>query len=135
MSDDFEGYHVGDITYGIDPATNGLFPVRVEKVGRKFLDVEPLDQELTKAVAPDFIANKPNRRFLRPQLPPRARFGGFDERIVNSKRESDAELRLLPTHYATYTNNTIKVLNSEDPSRWPLPTGVVYERWFQDVTL
>jgi hypothetical protein len=132
MADDFEGYRVGDITYCVDPETKGLFPVRVVRIGRAFLDVESLDDELTEAVAPRFATGKENRRFLRPRLPAHARFGGCDERIVNAERVSGQELRLLPVHYATYANRAIRAHNAENPARWPLPSGAVYERWFRD---
>jgi hypothetical protein len=134
MADDFDGYCVGDITYCVDPETQGLFPVRVVKIGRAFLDVEALDEDLTDAVAPQFATSKENRRFVRPRLPGLARFGGCDERIVNAKRVSGQELRLLPVHYATYANCTIRARNAEDPARWPLPSGAVYERWFKVVS-
>jgi hypothetical protein len=44
----------------------------------------------------------------------------------------DPELRLLPPHYATYTNRRIRERNAENPARWPLPSGTTYERWFKD---
>jgi len=130
--DSFEGYREGDITYCVDPASGHFFPVRVVKIGRKFVDVESLSCELTKQVAPEFDAAGKNRRFVRPKLPARARFGGGDERTVNTERVSEPELRLLPVHYATLTNGKIKQLNKENPELWPLPTGIIYERWFKD---
>jgi hypothetical protein len=105
----------------------------VVKIGRRFLDVESLDDELAEAVAPEFGMDRKNRRFVRPRLPSNARFGGCDERTVNAGRASGQELRLLPFHYATYTNDTIRERHAEDAARWPLPTGIVYERWFKDV--
>jgi hypothetical protein len=132
MADDFEGYRVGDITYCVDPETEGFFPVRVVRLGRAFLDVESLDDDLAEAVAAHFATGKENRRFVRPRLPAHARFGGFDERIVNAGRVSGQELRLLPVHYATYTNSAIRARNAENPAWWPLPTGAVYERWFKE---
>jgi hypothetical protein len=129
--DDFEGYREGDITYCIAPATDEFFPVRVVKIGRKFADVESLNPELTAQVAAEFDAEKENRRFLRPKLPPQARFGGYDERMVNAERVSGQELRLLPFHYRTYTVGKIKQRHSQEPNLWPLPTGTVYERWFK----
>jgi hypothetical protein len=131
-SPDFDGYRVGDLTYCVDPATQEFFPVRVVKVGKSFLDVEALDDDLTAAVAAEFIAEKANRRFVRPRLPASARFGGSDERLVNSRRASGPELRLLPCHYGTYTNRRIRERHAEDPVRWPLPTGEVFERWFRE---
>ena len=133
MADDFEGYRTGDITYCVDPKTQEIFPVRVVKIGRRFLDVESLDDELAEAVAPEFGADRKNRRFVRPRLPSHARFGGCDERVLNAERVSGQELRLLPCHYATFTNEAIRERNAENSSRWPLPTGAVYERWFKDV--
>ncbi|WP_148595188.1 hypothetical protein [Aquisphaera giovannonii] len=130
MIEEFEGYRLDDVTYCIDPRTNDFFPVRVVKVGRKFLDVEPLDEELAAAVAPEFGADRENRRFLRPKLPSHSRFGGCDERTVNAGRRSGQQLRVLPYHYWTYTGSDIIERHEEDAARWPLPTGVVYERWF-----
>lgn len=129
---DFEGYREGDITYCVDPATDEFFPVRVVKIGRKFADVESLNSDLTTQVAPEFDTEKTNRRFLRPKLPPLARFGGHDERTVNAERVSGPELRLLPFHYATYTGDKIKQRNRKDSALWPLPTGIVYKRWFKE---
>lgn len=129
--DDFEGYREGDITYCVDPANDEFFPVIVVKIGRQFVDVESLNAELTTPVASEFDNHRENRRFLRPKLPPRARFGGCDERTVNTERVSGQELRLLPFHYGTYTGGKIKQRNQEAPELWPLPTGVVYERWFK----
>jgi hypothetical protein len=131
-SDDFEGYRDGDITYCVDPATDEFFPVRVVKIGRNFVDVESLNTILTTRVAPEFDSDKENRRFLRPKLPPHARFGGCDERTVNSERVSGQELRLLPFHYGTYTGRRIKERHLKDSELWPLPTGIVFERWFKE---
>ncbi len=130
--DDFEGYREGDITYCVDPGSDDFFPVRVVKIGRKFAEVESLNSDLTTPVAPEFDAEKKNRRFVRPKLPSHARFGGCDERTVNAERVSGQELRLLPFHYGTYTGGKIKERNKEFPELWPLPTGIVYERWFKD---
>lgn len=94
--DDFEGYRAGDITYCVDPASDEFFPVRIVKIGRRFADTESLDAELTARVAPDFDAERKNRRFVRPKLPSFARFGGCDERTLNAERLSGQELRLLP---------------------------------------
>jgi hypothetical protein len=69
---------------------------------------------------------------VRPRLPPHARFGGCDERTVNAERASVQELRLLPYHYCTYTCDRIRQRNKENPELWPLPTGIVYERWFKE---
>ncbi|MBW3542032.1 MAG: hypothetical protein KY476_17320 [Planctomycetes bacterium] len=91
MADEFEGYRLDDITYCVDPDSKEFFPVRVVKIGRKFVDVEPLDDELASSVAPLFTAEKKNRRFVRPRLPSSARFGGCDERTVNSDRVSGQE--------------------------------------------
>ncbi|UUO08687.1 hypothetical protein M4951_10290 [Blastopirellula sp. J2-11] len=132
MADEFEGYTVNDITYCVDPATDKFFPVRIVKIGRKFADVESINPQLTNDVTVDFETDKKNRRFLRPQLPRHARFGGCEERIVNTERNSGQELRLLPFHYGTYTGGKIKELHKDYPELWPLPTGLVYERWFKD---
>ena len=131
MTGEFEGYCLDDITYCIDPKTSDFFPIRVLKVGRRFLDVVALDDELASAIAPEFNAEKKNRRFVRPKLPHITRFGGFDERIVNSERLSGQELRILPFHYWTYTGNEIIERNAKDPAKWPIPTGIVYKRWFK----
>jgi hypothetical protein len=129
--DEFEGYREGDITYCVDPTTDEFFPVRVVKIGSKFVDVESFNPNLTVQVAPEFDSEKMNRRFLLPKLPPGARFGGSDERTVNAKRVSGQELRLLPCHYCTYTGRTIKQRHLNDSDHWPLPTGILYERWFK----
>jgi hypothetical protein len=130
--DEFEGYREGDITYCVDAATDEFFPVRVMKIGRRFIDVESLNHDLTTQVAPEFDAEKENRRFLRPKLPSHARFGGYDERTLNAERDSGQELRLLPFHYGTYTGRKIKQRHQQDAQLWPLPTGTVFERWFKE---
>jgi len=132
IADEFEGYRLRDITYCIDPVTNRFFPVRVVMVERQSLVVEPLDIELSSLVSPELILESANRTFSRPKLPASSRFGGCDERVVNTNRVSGQELRLLPFHYGTYTGDEIKKLHASDPARWPLPTGTVYERWFKD---
>jgi hypothetical protein len=131
--DDFEGYRESDVTYCVDPATDEFFPVTVVKIGRQFVDVESRNADLTREVAPEFDNEQKNRRFLRPRLPPRARFGGCDERTVNAERVTGQELRLLPFHYGTYTGSKIKQRHKQDPELWPLPTGIIYERWFKEV--
>lgn len=131
--DHFEGYREGDVTSCIDPSSDEFFPVRIAKIGRKFADAESLNADLTKQVAPGFDAEKLNRRFLRPKLPPHARFGGCDERIANAERVSGQELRLLPFHYGTYTVRKIKERHRANAALWPLPTGIVFERWFKDM--
>lgn len=131
MADIFEGYSLNDITYCLDPKTNEFFPVRVVKVGRRFLDVVAHNDELTRRITPEFQADKKNRRFLRPKLPNISRFGGYDERTVNTERVSGQELRLLPYHYWTYTGNAIIERHAHDPVQWPIPTGIAYERWFK----
>ena len=132
MADDFEGYRVGDVTYSVRPDSTVCFPVRVTKVGKQFLDVEPLDATLADEVSPEFRQTSANRRFERPVLTPKARFGGCDERPVNAKRGSGPELRLLPTHYGTTLTHVIRKLHETDPARWPLPRGELIERWFRD---
>jgi hypothetical protein len=132
MADEFEGYREGDITYCLIPNTTTCFPVRVEKVGKDFLDVVAIDEEMSKAASPEFAGTKANRRFHRPELPPSSRFGGCDERPVNSNRVSGVELRLLPTHYGTTTGKVILEHHKNEPRQWPLPTGLVFERWFKD---
>src|SRR6185436_20099132 len=131
MANEFEGYRLNDITYCIDPKTKDFFPVRVVKVGRRFFDVVALHDDLAMAIAPDFNVERKNRRFVCPKLPNRSRFGGFDERTVNTERISGQELRILPYHYWTYTGDAIIERNAADPSKWPMPTGIVYERWFK----
>jgi len=128
---EFEGYRLDDVTYCIDPKTKDFFPVRVVKVGRRFLDVIGLDDDLSKAIAPEFNAEKKNRRFVCPKLPYMSRIGGCDERVVNSGRVSGQELRILPYHYWTYTGDAIIERNAKDSNKWPMPTGIVYERWFK----
>ena len=54
-----------------------------------------------------------------------------DERTVNTGRVSGQELRILPYHYWTYTGDAIIERNVEDPNKWPMPTGIVYERLFK----
>jgi hypothetical protein len=131
MVDKFEGYCIDDMTYCIDPKTNDFFPVRVVKVRREFLDVVAIDDELALTIAPEFNAEKKNRRFIRPKLPNVSRFGGFDERTVNTDRVSGQELRILPFHYWTHTGYAIIERNADDPEAWPIPTGIVYDRWFK----
>ena len=131
MADVFEGYRLSDITYCIDPKTKHFFPVRVAKVGRTFFDVVALHEDLAMTISPEFNARTKNRRFVRPKLPNRSRFGGFDERTVNSERVSGQELRILPYHYWTYTGDAIIERNVADSNKWPMPTGIVYERWFK----
>jgi hypothetical protein len=133
--ENFEGDREGDIAYCVDPASEDSFPASVVKIGRKFADVESVNTDLTTQVTADFDAHKKNRRFVRPKFPPRTRFGGSDERTVNAERVSGQELRLLPFHYGTYTGRKIIERNKEAPVFWPLPTGIVYERWFKDVGL
>jgi hypothetical protein len=60
-----------------------------------------------------------------------SRIGGCDERTVNTGRVSGQELRILPYHYWTHTGDAIIERNVIDPNKWPLPTGIVYERWFK----
>jgi hypothetical protein len=131
VAEEFEGYREGDITYCIDPSTDDFFPVRVVKIARQFADVESLHPELSMRVAPQFDAERTNRRFVRPRLPRQARFGGCDERTINAARESVQELRLLPSHYGTHTCEKIRQRHQANPELWPLPTGLVYERWFK----
>lgn len=129
-TEEFEGYRAGDVTYCVDPRTDELFPVVVVKVGRNFLDAASYNVNLTAAVTADFEGDPKNRRFVRPRLPPRARFGGFDERIVNSDRVTGPELRLLPYHYNTFSTGTIRQRHAENPDLWPIPTGILRDRWF-----
>jgi hypothetical protein len=131
MANEFEGYCLNDITYCIDPKTNDFFAIRVVKVGRKFLDVVSLNDRLTLTIAPEFNTEQKNRRFICPKLPNISRFGGFDERIVNAERESGQELRILPFHYWTDIGNAIIERNADEPEVWPIPTGIVYDRWFK----
>lgn len=129
-TDEFDGYRVGDVTYCVEPRTDALFPVVIVKVGRRFVDAASYNVNLTAAVTVEFEEHPKNRRFLRPPLPPRSRFGGFDERIVNSDRVGGPELRLLPCHYNTFSTTTIRQRHAENPELWPLPTGILRERWF-----
>jgi hypothetical protein len=126
-----EGYRVGDITYCVVPETDEIFPVRVVRLGFNVVEVEPLDPGYCETVCEPFTREEINRCFRPPHLPAAARLGGFDERLVNSERKSGPELRLLPTHYATKTGALIKERHASDPDRWPLPTGLVFERWFK----
>ncbi|MCC2672303.1 MAG: hypothetical protein K0Q72_4775 [Armatimonadetes bacterium] len=131
MNEEFDGYRPGDVTYCVLPDSELFFPVRVSRITRSYLEVIPLHERGGEDISPTFEAGVENRRFRRPKLPPSARFGGCDERLVNSKRVDGVELRLLPTHYATFTNVRIRELHQIDPDRWPLPTGLIYERWFR----
>jgi hypothetical protein len=130
-ADEFEGYRLNDITYCIDPRTKDFFPVRVVRIGRRFFDVVAFDDDLAKAIAPEFSRERKNRRFVSPKLPSMSRFGGCDERTINSGRVSCQELRILPYHYWTNTGDEIIERNLEDANKWPMPTGTVYERWFK----
>jgi hypothetical protein len=123
------GYRTGDITYCVTPNTLDCFPVRVERLGHGYLEVSPLTD--VDSTSPDFLNDVSNRRFFYPALSPGARFGGEDERLVNSERRSGPELRLLPVEYATKTLDLIRERHTADPGRWPLPTGLLFERWFQ----
>jgi len=127
-----EGYRIGDITYCIIPDTNEIFPVRVIRLGFNLIEVESLDTKLCEAICETFMQNSANRCFNAPRLPAAARFGGFDERPVNSSRKSGPEVRLLPVHYGTKTGALIRERHAGDPDSWPLPTGQVFERWFKD---
>ena len=128
---EFDGYVEADITYAVAPGSDAFFPVKVVALSKHFLEVVALDVGLLSEAAPEFSAEPANRRFYRPTLPPSSRFGGYDERLVNSERASGAELRLLPTHYGTITGGLIRDKHLEDPERWPLPTGVLFDRWFK----
>lgn len=132
MESEFEGYRVGDVTYCVIAGSTECFPVRVIKVGKRFLEIAPFDDELCGGASVELGSTAADRRFQRPRLPPSARFGGWDERLVNASRNSGPELRLLPTHYGTTTGNLIREHHARDPDRWPLPTGQVFERWFKD---
>ena len=123
------GYRTGDITYCVAPSTLDCFPVRVERLGNGYLDVSPLIE--VENTYPSFLKDAVSRRFFYPKLSPGARFGGEDERLVNSERQSGPELRLLPVDYATKTLDLIRERHTADPDRWPLPTGLLFERWFQ----
>ena len=124
------GYVVGDVTYCQIPNTVDCFPVRVDGLGNGYLDVVPLAEGT--GASPVFVEEAANRRFFYPTLSPGARFGGEDERLVNSERKSGPELRLLPVDYATKTLSLIRERHAMDPVHWPLPTGLIFERWLQD---
>lgn len=123
------GYRAGDITYCVVSNTAECFPARVERLGNGYLDVSLLLGP--EDAYPDFLKDAASRRFFYPKLSPGARFGGEDERLVNSERKSGSELRLLPVDYATKTLDVIRERHKADPGRWPLPTGLLFERWFQ----
>ena len=127
------GYRTGDITYCVIPNTMDCFPVRVDRLGNGYLEVVSLAGNATSPadLAPEYLQEATNRRFYYPNLSPGARFGGEDERLVNSQRTSGPELRLLPVEYATKTLDLIRERHAMDPIRWPLPTGIIFERWFQ----
>jgi len=131
-NEESEGYRTGDITYCIFPDADEIFPVRVIRLGFNAIEVEPLDTNLCEAICEAFTQDRANRCFSAPRLPAAARFGGFDERPVNSSRKSGPELRLLPVHYGTKTGALIRERHASDPESWPLPTGQVFERWFKD---
>lgn len=135
MEQEFEGYRVGDVTYCVLAGSAECFPVRVVKVGKQFLDIVPFHDEAAEGDAVELGRTRADRRFQRPALPATARFGGWDERPVNSARNSGPELRLLPTHYGVTTCKVIRERHAQDPGRWPLPTGLVFERWFTDPPL
>jgi hypothetical protein len=130
--EEFEGYRVGDITYCVVRQTEEFFPVRVVRLGFNVIEVAAIAPEMCRNVCETFLEERLNRCFQSPSLPAVARFGGFDERPVNSARQSGPELRLLPSHYATTTGKAIRQRHADDPNRWPLPTGTVFERWFKD---
>jgi hypothetical protein len=127
------GYRPGDITYCAPPGTAGCFPVRVDRLGNGYLEVTPYAGSATPyPEAPSgFDEETANRRFFYPVLSPGARFGGDDERLVNSQRVSGPELRLLPVTYASVLFDLVRERHATDPARWPLPTGLLFERWFQ----
>ena len=129
--EEFEGYRVGDITYCIAPRTDNLFPVRVVRLGFNVIEVEALFTNILGDACETFLEDRLNRCFQSPRLPGGARFGGFDERPVNTARQSGPELRLLPSHYATTAGKVIRERHKHDPDNWPLPTGTVFERWFK----
>jgi hypothetical protein len=121
-------YALGDITYCVIARTTEFFAVRIARLGNGYLDVQLLGEP---ASAPaEFMEDDANRRFYFPALSPHSRFGGEDERLVNSQRASGPELRLLPVHYLTTTLNLIRERHAADPDHWPLPTGLLLERWF-----
>jgi hypothetical protein len=128
-SEQVGGYCTGDITYCVTPNTPDCFPVRVERLGNGYLEVRLLTDE--NNAPPEFLNDASNRRFFYPALSPGARLGGEDERLVNSQRKSGPELRLLPVDYASTTLDLIWERHVADPNRWPLPTGLLFERWFQ----
>ena len=125
------GYQIGDITYCI-ASKDAFFPVRIIQLGLNAIVTEALDEGQCESICPEYSQHKHNRTFCLLDLPPMARFGGFDERPVNEQRESGPELRLLPTHYGTDIGMAIKEQHATDPDRWPLPTGVQIEQWFKD---
>ncbi|TWT29797.1 hypothetical protein KOR42_55000 [Thalassoglobus neptunius] len=129
--EEFEGYHVGDITYCIVCQTEDFFPVKVVRLGFNVIEVEAHSTDICRDVCEMFLEERLNRCFQSPTLPSVARFGGFDERPVNTARRSGPELRLLPYHYRTTTVKVICQHHKNDPESWPLPTGTVFERWFK----
>jgi hypothetical protein len=132
VDEEFEGYRVGDITYCVVRQTENFFPVKVVRLGFNVIEVEAFSADLCNAVCPSFQEQRLNRCFQSPSLPAVARFGGFDERPVNAARHSGPELRLLPSHYATTTGKVIRQRHKDDPHKWPMPTGKVFDRWFRD---
>lgn len=123
------GYCAGDVTYCQIPETRNVWPVRVTDLARTFLCVEPLNPG-DRAAEEFALRSELNCRFFMPRLVPGSRFGGSDERLVNSSRRDGPELRLLPTHYATTANAVIRELHAQDPVNCPLPTGRVGVNWF-----
>jgi hypothetical protein len=132
VDEEFEGYRVGDITYCIVRQTEDFFPVKVVRLGFNVIEVEALSIDSCRNACVTFLEERLNRCFQSPSLPAVARFGGFDERPVNTARQSGPELRLLPYHYGTTTGKVIRQRHKDDPVSWPLPTGTVFERWFKD---
>ncbi len=124
------GYRVGDVTYCVIPGLNDCFPVQVNGLGNGYLDVTPLVE--ASSVYADLMQEAANRRFFYPLLSPGARLGSDDERLANSQRKSGPELRLLPVDYATTTLDLIRARHAADPLHWPLPGGLVFEKWFRE---
>lgn len=124
------GYRVNDVTYCVLEEPEDFFPVSISRLGFNVIEVQPYSVELCQTICEAFLKDRLNRCFSLPTLSPLARFGGSDPRPVNIWRTSGPLLRLLPCDYNTITTQRIKARHSEAPDQWPLPTGMVFDRWF-----
>jgi len=99
-------YEIGNFYYVTDEKNN-YQAVQVHKTYKNgSLRVTPVSEqtEIGKLLNEQVAGGKPGRfvnsYFYMPQLPPEARFGGYDERMINSYRSSSCPL--LKLCYANY---------------------------------